>query len=39
MVDVLLTMNEAARNSAPCKFFCVTLLFVAAMWMISEKKT
>jgi hypothetical protein len=26
MVDVLLTMNEAARNSAPCKFFCVTLL-------------
>ena len=39
MVDVLLTMNEAACNSAPCKFFCVTLLFVAAAWMKVEKKT
>jgi hypothetical protein len=38
MVDVLLTMNEAARNSAPCKFFCVMLLFIAAARMISEKK-
>jgi len=26
MVDVLLTMNEAACNSGPCKFFCITLL-------------
>jgi hypothetical protein len=38
MVDVLLTMNEAARNSGPCKFFCVMLLFVAAARLKVEKK-
>jgi len=26
MVDVLLTMNEAASSSGPRKFFCITLL-------------
>jgi hypothetical protein len=38
MVDVLLTMNEAARNSGTCKFFCAMLLLTAAARMISEKK-
>jgi hypothetical protein len=38
MVDVLLTMNEAARNSAPCKFFCVMLLLTAEARMKVEKK-
>jgi hypothetical protein len=37
MVDVLLTMNEAACNSRPCKFFCVTLLFIAAARTKVEK--
>jgi hypothetical protein len=27
MVDVLLTMNEAACNSGPCKFCCVMLIY------------
>jgi hypothetical protein len=38
MVDVLLTMNEAARSSAPCKFFCVMLLLLAAAPVKVEKK-
>jgi hypothetical protein len=38
MVDVLLTMNEAACNSGPCKFFCVMLLLMAAARMKVEKK-
>ena len=37
MVDVLLTMNEATRSSASCKFFCVTLLQTAAAWAKVEK--
>jgi hypothetical protein len=38
MVDVLLTTNEAVRNSAPCKFFCAMLLFLPAAQMKVEKK-
>jgi len=38
MVDVLLTMNEAARSSEPCKFFCVMHIFIAAARLKVEKK-
>jgi len=36
MVDVLLTMNEAACNSGPCKFCCVASK--TRLQLISEKK-
>jgi len=38
MVDVLLTMNEASRNSGMCKFFCAMLLLTAVARTIIEKK-